>query len=176
MELPQSPRLGLREFEVADFEDLHAFVSEPVVCRYTDWGPNLPSDTHAFLADAAMEARSEPRLGYSLAVVRKTDSRLIGSCSVWQESGQHKRGGLGFVFHPDVWGQGYATETAVLLLQVGWDHLGLERVEATCRPENVSSRRALEKAGLEVEGLLRGHVLLRGVRQDSLVLGALRER
>ena len=108
-------------------------------------------------------------------MIRKADSRHIGSCSVWEESAQHKRGGLGFVFHPDVWGQGYATETAGLLLQVGLERLGLVRLEETCRPENVGSRRALEKAGFAVEGLLRGHVLLRGVRQDSLVLSALRE-
>ena len=114
----------LREFATEDFHALHAFVSDPVVCRYTDWGPNVPSDTHAFLAEASEEARQEPRVGYSLAVIRKSDARLIGSCAVWQENAAHRRGGLGFVFHPDVWRQGDATETALLLLQLASTVLG----------------------------------------------------
>lgn len=170
----ESRRLALREFDESDFEDLHAFVSNPVVCQYTDWGPNAPSDTRSFLAEAFTQARSTPRAGYSLAVVRKSDSRLIGSCAVWEASAQHGRGELGFVLHPETWGQGYASETARLLVQIGFGRLRLARLEATCRPENVGSRRALEKAGLQVEGLLRGHVVVRGTRQDSLLLGALR--
>jgi RimJ/RimL family protein N-acetyltransferase len=172
--LPETERSRLRDFTPADFEALHDFVSRPVVCRYTDWGPNQPADTRAFVAEAAAGGHRDPREDYTLAVVRQADSRLVGSAALWRESRQHARGGLGFVFHPEVWGQGFATETAELLLQVGFDRLGLQRVEATRRPDNVASRRALEKAGFQVEGLLRSHVVVHGTRQDSLVLSALR--
>ena len=174
MSLLESERVLLREFELADFTALHEFVSLPEVCRYTDWGPNAPADTSAFLAQATKEAQETHRQGFSLAVVRKDDRRLIGSCAVWQESAAHARGALGFVFHPDVWRQGFATEVAPLLLGLGFGHLGLERIEATCRPDNIGSAKALEGAGLVQEGLLRKYVIIRGQRRDSLIFAALR--
>ncbi len=174
MGLPQSERVLLREFESADFTALHEFVSLYEVCRYTDWGPNAPAETAAFLSEASEEAQETPRQGYSLAVVRKNDSLLIGSCAVWRESVAHARGALGFVFHPDVWRQGFATEVTPLLLALGFERLGLERIEAICRPDNIGSAKALERAGLVQEGLLREHVVIRGKRRDSLIFAALR--
>lgn len=41
------------------------------------------------------------------------------------------------------WGQGYASEAAAAVLDFARDELGLERVEATCRPANVASQRVL---------------------------------
>ena len=173
MTFPETERVTLREFVSPDFEDLHDIVSKPVVCLYMDWGPNEASDTRAFLAQALRESRENPRQRYSLAVVRKQDLALIGSCELWQENQQHARGGVGFVFDPAVWGQGFATETAGLLLRLGFERLGLHRIEATCRPDNIASRKALENAGFRVEGRLRNHVLIKRARQDSLLLGAL---
>jgi RimJ/RimL family protein N-acetyltransferase len=64
---------------------------------------------------------------------------------------QHSRreGELGYVMHPDVWGRGYATEAARLLLRFGFEDLGLEQVVATCDPRNVASARVLEKVGMQ---------------------------
>jgi len=158
---PESERLRLREVDLTDFAALHAFVSRPDVCQYTDWGPNSEADTEAFLREAAREALTTPRISYTLAVRRKHDSRLIGSCAVWLESETHARGALGFVFHPEVRRQGFATEIADLLLGIGFERLGCERIEATCRPDNVGSHKALERAGFAVEGVLRRHVAIR---------------
>ncbi len=44
-----TPRLLLREFRGADHAAVHEFASDPEVVRYTDWGPNDPQDTAAFL-------------------------------------------------------------------------------------------------------------------------------
>jgi len=53
------------------------------------------------------------------------------------------------------WGRGIATEAARLVLRYAFEHYGLNRVEATCMPENAGSRRVLEKLGMEHEGRLR---------------------
>lgn len=50
----------------------------------------------------------------------------------------------------------------------------LQRVTATCRPENVGSARVLEKAGLRLEGRMRDHMWIRGRYRDSLLYAALR--
>lgn len=100
----------------------------------------------------------------------------MGSCAVWVDSAQHCRGGLGFVVDRTYWGRGLATEAAGQLVAIGFEDLGLERLEATCRPANVGSVTVLERVGFQREGLLREHVLSRGHRQDSLLYAVLRDR
>lgn len=58
----------------------------------------------------------------------------------------------------------------------GGSALSRNRLEATCRPGNVASQRVLERVGFRQEGLLRGHVVVRGHRQDSLLYGLLAGR
>jgi len=69
-----------------------------------------------------------------------------------------------------------ATEAAELLVAFGFKALGLERLEATCRPANVGSLTVLERVGFQREGLIRDHLLIRGQRQDSLLNALLCDR
>jgi RimJ/RimL family protein N-acetyltransferase len=161
------PRLALARFRDSDLDAVHAFASDPEVCRFTGWGPNTLADTRAFL-DEAVQHRPD-RL--DLAVVR--DGEVIGSASVWTTSPEHRAGELGYTIRRDCWGQGHATEVAGLLVELGFSRLGLERLAATCDPDNAASIRVLEKAGLRQEGLLRGLYRVRGRRRDRLVFGCL---
>lgn len=60
-----------------------------------------------------------------------------------------------------------------MLLDLGFATLGLQRIEATCAPENTASRRVLEKSGFSYEGLLRGHKRTASGRRDSLLYARL---
>jgi RimJ/RimL family protein N-acetyltransferase len=164
----RGPRLALASFEEGDVEAVHLFASDPEVCRYTGWGPNTLDDTRAFVGEAVR--RHSDR--YDLAVLRGDE--LIGSASVWTTSPEHQVGELGYTIRRDCWGEGYATEVARLLVELGFGELGLERLAATCDPDNAASVRVLEKAGLRREGLLRGLYLVRGRRRDRVMFGRLR--
>lgn len=72
--------------------------------------------------------------------------------------------------HLNAWGKGLGTEVAGLLLEFAFGPLGLDRVEATCHPENTGSVRVLEKNGFKFEG----HRQVAGRRRDSLLFAALR--
>jgi RimJ/RimL family protein N-acetyltransferase len=65
------------------------------------------------------------------------------------------------------------TEAARAVLEFGFADLGVRRIWATCRPENVGSCRVLEKIGMIREGHLREHVLIRGEWRDSLLYASL---
>lgn len=161
-------RVALARFRESDVEAVHRFASDPVVCRYTGWGPNTLDDTRTFVAEAI------PRNGdrYDLAVLRGEE--VIGSASVWTTRPAHRVGELGYTVRRDCWGHGHATEVARLLVELGFSRLGLERLAATCDPANAASIRVLEKVGLRREGLLRGLYLIRGQQRDRLMFGCLR--
>ncbi len=62
----------------------------------------------------------------------------------------------------DRWGRGYAPEAARALLDHAFLTTPVERVFAPIFAENVKSRRAAEKMGLTLEGVLRSSPQLAG--------------
>ena len=57
----------------------------------------------------------------------------------------------GWAILPDRWGQGLATELAHACVQVAFEQLGLRQIVAFTLPDNIASRRVMEKAGFEYE-------------------------
>jgi RimJ/RimL family protein N-acetyltransferase len=168
-----TPRLLLREFHAADHQAVHEYAADPAVTRFMDWGPNTPAETVGFLAAVRAEAADVPRSAYSLAIVVRTSSELIGSVRIAETSRVHRRGEMGYVLAQSHWGQGYATEAAAAALRFGFADLGLHRICATCDPDNVASARVLTKVGMRLEGHLHEHLFIRGEWRDRLTFAAL---
>ena len=84
--------------------------------------------------------------------------------------------GFGYMVDSAYRGRGVATRAVRLLTEEAFGRLGLHRLEAGARPDNVGSCRALEKAGfrrvgvlerlLWVDGAWRDHVLYELVAPD----------
>jgi RimJ/RimL family protein N-acetyltransferase len=55
---------------------------------------------------------------------------------------------IGWRFAVEAWGCGYATEGAQAVLEFGWEALGLSEIVSFTVPENVRSRRVMEKIGM----------------------------
>ena len=58
---------------------------------------------------------------------------------------------VGWHFHPDAWGQGYATEASQALLEHAWA-LGLPEVEAIAFADNAASIKVMERLGMSYQG------------------------
>jgi RimJ/RimL family protein N-acetyltransferase len=58
---------------------------------------------------------------------------------------------LGWVFHPDYTGRGYATEAVRALIRLCFTDLGLRRVTASCFAVNEASWRLMERVGMRRE-------------------------
>lgn len=52
---------------------------------------------------------------------------------------------IGFLLSKAYWGQGLAVEGAEVVLQYGFERLGLEEIVALVHPENEASQRVIEK-------------------------------
>ncbi len=59
---------------------------------------------------------------------------------------------LGYRLHKAFWGKGYATELAKALVNWGFEHLSVNKLVAVINPNNMRSRRVLEKVGMHYEG------------------------
>jgi len=76
---------------------------------------------------------------------------------------------IGYWLSETLWGRGIATEAVVLVTHFTFDQLNMLRVFALPFADNVASRRVLEKAGYECEGILRASSVKFGEPRDQAV-------
>ncbi|SIO67186.1 ribosomal-protein-alanine N-acetyltransferase [Paraburkholderia phenazinium] len=58
------------------------------------------------------------------------------------------------------WGQGLVAEAGLAALSALWRNPATQRIWTVCDPENIGSRRVLEKLGLQCEGTLKKWLVL----------------
>ena len=96
----RTPRLLLRRARMSDLDDLHRIFADPRAMRYWDTPPHADVEpTRRWLA--AMVALP-PDVADDFVLER--DGRVIGKAGCWRLAE------VGFILHPDHWGQGLATE------------------------------------------------------------------
>ena len=87
---------------------------------------------------------------------------MIGTCGFTSFSCPDDSAEIGYVLHPDYWGQGLAAEAVQAVLTFGFENLLLHRVEARFIEGNVASLRVMQKVGMTFEGYLRESMLIKG--------------
>ncbi|MEU4569399.1 GNAT family N-acetyltransferase [Micromonospora sp. NPDC023956] len=81
---------------------------------------------------------------------------------------------LGASMLPDWRGRGLLTRAVRLVVDWAFDTVGVARLWAGCRPENVAPQRVLEKVGFRREGVQRGRLPgPEGTRVDSVIYALL---
>jgi RimJ/RimL family protein N-acetyltransferase len=146
----ETERLILRPFEPGDEEDIHAVYSDPSTFEYLGSEPKESiEDTREVLARVEQRLRER---GLALgAAVERASGRVIGDCGLQHlEDGEQVE--VGYRMGREYRGRGYTTEAARAWLTYGLDTLGLDRIVAVVRPENVASTRVMEKAGMRFVG------------------------
>jgi RimJ/RimL family protein N-acetyltransferase len=116
----------------------------------------------------------EPQRRFAFGVSLTESPTIIGICSLRRESAEATDAEIGFELAKPFWGQGLGSEMGTKMLWLGFEGLGLHRVEAHCVSENDLSRRVLERIGMRLEGRLRDKQMLDGRFHDELWFGMLR--
>ncbi|MEV6134966.1 GNAT family protein [Nocardia sp. NPDC051990] len=116
--------------------------------------------------------KTEARRGAMIPLVIEVDGAFSGQLTV----GNIVRGALcsawvGYWVAKDLSGQGVATAALALGLDHCFGPLGLHRVEATVRPENLASQAVLRNVGFREEGLLKRYLDVDGAWRDHLLVG-----
>jgi RimJ/RimL family protein N-acetyltransferase len=152
----RTERLTLRPPIPSDAEAFFQRRNLPEVARYQDWV--LPySRQEADKRMAAAAAMDGPADGewWSVTVVDSEQPDVIlGDLAVGITWGG-RTAEIGYTFHPDHWGNGYATEAAQAIVRYLFEDFGVGRIEGSLHPDNPPSARVLEACGMMFEGLTR---------------------
>lgn len=170
----RTPRLDLRPVTTDDFTAIHAYQRLPEVCRYLYWGPLDEAGSRASVATKCSRTTlRESGDILQLAVVVRETGTLVGDVTFVWTSAEHRQGGIGYVFHPDHAGHGYATEASRALLKLGFEELRLHRIQAELDGRNTASAKLLERLGMRREGHLRENEFLDGEWSDEVIYAML---
>lgn len=80
---------------------------------------------------------------------------------------------IGYFFHPDAWGNGYATASVERVVEYAFAERRLHKVYARVFAFNEGSARVLERIGFEREGVLREDAYMHGEYVDTYRYGLL---
>jgi ribosomal-protein-alanine N-acetyltransferase len=163
----ETPRLILRRPMLKDVPRLFEFLGDAASMQHTHVDASLRECRRRI----AVHEWRRRRDGYApWTIVTKADTRIIGWGGLYDDPFDPGWGvEIGYFFDPASWGRGYATELASACTSLADDVLQLSEVRAFAHPENVGSRRVLEKAGFEVVRLVpeMERVLYRRGRQGE---------
>ena len=171
----ETERLYIRELRVEDAADIYEYFSDPKVARYVTFEPHKSiEDTHTWLQRVVVNRA--PNSGLSTwAIELKGAGKVIGIVGIYLDSEQHARAEIAYNLHKAYWGQGIITEAVRRMVQHGFEHLQLHRIQAHCHVDNTASLRVMLKAGMKHEGRLRGYVFLKGEWWDVEMCAIVRE-
>ena len=148
----QTARLVLRPIAPEDAGQIFdAYAQDPEVTRFLTWRPHRSRDeTEAYIAHCAA---APPHAARTYVLTGREDHAVRGAFDLRRE-GPHRLG-FGYVLARTWWGRGLVAEALAEAAAWALAQPPVFRIGAVCDVENTGSARAMEKAGLVREGLLR---------------------
>jgi ribosomal-protein-alanine N-acetyltransferase len=173
--LLRAPRLGDHAEWKALRRESRDFL-KPYEPRWTD-ADLAPRVFAARIRRGRLEARAGTDYSFLIFDRQRTPEVLVGGLTL---SNIRRRAAqfvnLGYWMGERFAGRGYMTEAVGVVLPFIFDTLGLHRVHAAFLPQNIASRRVLEKNGFQEEGYAENYLQIDGKWADHVLFGLTRER
>ena len=145
--LLETNHLILRPFEDADIDAIAAFRSDSRFMRFIK-PVETRRETVSWIRMVSRHWETD-NFGF-WAVVLKETGAVIGWSGTWL-LWETKEPEIGFAVAPAFWGKGFGTEAAAFALKYTFENRAAERAVGLTMPENLASRRVMEKLGMRFD-------------------------
>lgn len=170
----ETERLMLRRLSENDLDVYADYHGRADVSRYLLRDPQTREEAHAELAGWVSSTTLE-KTGDMIffGVQLRWDPTLIGEVPIKIFSVENQTAEIGWIFHPDSHGHGYATEAAEALLTICFDAIGARRVCSYLNAHNEASASICRRIGMRQEAHFVENLLDRGSWEDTAVFAIL---
>ncbi len=171
----EDKRARLSPLTLDNYRELEAIAAQPGLVAYSPSAIESPEDLRAYVTTAL--EKQERRECIPFIVFDKQAETYAGSTRYMHISWPNKllhigSTWLGREFH----GTGLNTHMKYLMLQHAFETMKFEKVEFRIDERNLQSRRAVEKLGATLEGILKKDVYLQdGFKRNTCCYGILLE-
>ena len=160
-----TPRLKLRRAGPGDLMDLHAVLSDRKAMRYWSTPPHANLEQTRVMLAGMIDASADEADDF----VVELGGRVIGKAGCW------KLPEIGYILHPDCWGQGLAHEAVSAAIEHVFAAHAISAIAADVDPRNAASLRLLARLGFVETGRATGTVEVAGEVCDSVYLALSRD-
>lgn len=154
--------LMIRRVRHTDFADIRAIYSHPEVAWYQDWEPMTDEQVAGLLEGQGSLLPGDPGIGLILPVELKAQEKVIGDVVLTITSLDDRQAEIGYCFHPEFRGRGYASRAVHAVLGYAFESLEMQGVRAITDVRNERSWRLLERVGMRREAHLPRNTFVKG--------------
>ncbi|HEX3022920.1 MAG TPA: GNAT family N-acetyltransferase [Lachnospiraceae bacterium] len=146
----ETERLQVRQWSLLDIPALYGIMSNAMVHTYADdsaWSMERTEKYIRFMLDKDFRTMEL----FHGAVVLKESNRIIGRTGL--NPYLEKRPEIEWKLGVHYWGKGYATEIGKAIIKNAFETTDISCIYGMARPDNLASRRVLEKIGMKCIGM-----------------------
>lgn len=152
-------QIYLRPMVEEDTDMIVAWRNKPSVKNYFIYQADFTREGHLYWLHEVVEKGR----ACQMIICDKADNTPLGSVYIRDIDHAHHKGEYGiFIGEEAARGRGIGTEAAKLMIQYGFEELGLHRIYLRALAGNAQAIRSYEKAGFEQEGCLKDDVCING--------------
>ena len=161
----RTERLLLRRYRPEDADDLNKyFGKDPAMFQYSGWNPYETQDMARETVERFIDSyRDEHFYGWAI----DCDDVLVGTIGAYDYKDNKIEVGLSV--KRACWGRGYAAEALKAVLEYLTEHEKISCVTAWCAPENIGSKKAMEKAGMKLVKTEKSGLTVGDIGYDKLI-------
>lgn len=142
MDAIRTDRLILRRATSEDLAGMHAVLSSPAAMRYWSTPPHRSVDQTRDWLNLMIDASPANSMDFIL----EHEGKVIGKAGCWRLPE------IGFILHPDHWGQGLAQEALTAIIDRLFEHFPIPAITADVDPRNSACLTLLMRLGFNQTG------------------------
>ncbi|MBB1472274.1 GNAT family N-acetyltransferase [Luteimonas sp. MC1782] len=144
----ETDRLLLRPPQLGDFDRYAELLGHEQAARHIGGQQPRAAAWRKFLQMPGAWAVQ----GFAMfSVIEKASGTWLGQVGPWKPEGWPGNE-IGYSFHPDAWGRGYATEAATATIDWALDNLGWDGFIHCIAPQNLASQQLARRLGSTLRG------------------------
>lgn len=167
----QNERIVVRPFRLDDAKSFFTTVRESIgtLSKKFTWArPDYSiEDAISYIANSFVSIQAG--VAVPLGIFSVTDGNVIGSTGVHGINAINKFGNLGYWVGEPYRNQGIAKEAAKMVADIGFNDLGLTRLEIVARVGNAFSQKVATSLGAKLECIARNRLYENGMPVDANV-------
>lgn len=155
----ETERLIIKPYCMDDIDDLYKVYSDEEVMSYIPGGVmsyQWVKDLIKWMVEYCYEKNTpENIIKFGTSVVDKERRKVIGWCGLGSLDCKLEDIEIFYGLSSEYWGQGLATEAAMAMIHYGFNTIGLKRIIAVVNPNNIASKKVIEKIGMKFKRNLK---------------------
>lgn len=153
--------ISIREWKMSDAAALAAALSNPNILNNLRDGLPYPYTEKDAADYIGFILNSDPKDTFAYAI--DVDGKAVGSIGAFRQGNIHFRTAeLGYYLAEEYWGKGIMTNAVRMICEKIFAETDIIRIFAEPFEQNTGSRRVLEKAGFQLEGIMKNNAFKNG--------------